>query len=66
MQVAVWLWWETGLHPAAVLTLCQIIDYFLFNEADRLFLLAFVLNNLFHIFNFSIFQFFNSSTFQFT
>ena len=38
MQVAVWLWWETGLHSATVLTLCQVIDNFLFNEADRLLL----------------------------
>ena len=50
VQVAIGLWWETGLHSAAVLTFCQVIDDFLFNEANALFFLAFVLNNLFHIF----------------
>ena len=34
MQIAIWLWWETGLHSASVLTLSQIIDYFLLNEAN--------------------------------
>ena len=34
VQIAVWLWWETGLHSASVLTFCQIIDHFLLNEAN--------------------------------
>ena len=50
MQVSVWLWWETGLHSATVLTFGQIIDDFLLNEAYRLFLFCLVLNNLFHIY----------------
>ena len=61
VQIAVWFWWKTGLHSAAVLTFGQIIDYLLLNEANALLLLAFVLNNLFHIFNTSILQFCNSS-----
>ena len=50
VQVAIGLWWEAGLHSAAVLTFCQVIDDFLLNEANALFFLAFVFNNLFHIF----------------
>ena len=49
VQIAVWLWWETGLHSASVLTFCQIIDHFLLNEASRSLFFCFVLNNLFHI-----------------
>ena len=57
VQIAIWLWWETGLQSTSVLTLSQIIDHLLLNEANRSFLLAFVLNNLFHILIFFFYLF---------
>ena len=48
VQIAIGLWWETGLHSASVLTLCQVVDHLLFNEANGLPVLTFIQYFLFH------------------
>ena len=34
VQITIGFRWKTGLHSAAVLTLCQVVDHLLFNEAN--------------------------------
>ena len=48
VQITIGLWWETGLHPASVLTFCQVVDHLLLDEADRLLFLTLIQYFLFH------------------
>ena len=38
MQIAVRLWWETGLQPTAILTFCKVVLHFLLYEIEALLL----------------------------
>ena len=35
MQITVWLWWKTGLHPSTILAFCQIVNHLLLDETHR-------------------------------